>query len=154
MQVTHPSPNHNARPAGAAPSLIVLHATAGSNESGDVYWCCQPESKVSYHAIVGRRGAIYVLVPLERRAWHAGVSEWRGRKNVNDFSIGLAFTNRHDGTQALSKEQITVMRTLIANIHRKYPGLPVTTHGAIAPGRKTDPHDIPNFHLADYTTRV
>src|SRR5690606_39685224 len=77
------SPNHGPRPAGVAPSLIVVHGTAGRTDAGDVDWCTQPESQVSYHYIVGRDGTLYALVPEDRRAWHAGRSEWEGRQNVN-----------------------------------------------------------------------
>lgn len=151
MRVTHRSPNYNARPLHVVPSVVVLHATAGRDESSDVYWCCQPDSKVSYHAIVGRRGDVYVLVPFEFRAWHAGVSTWNGQSNVNDFSIGLAFANRHDGTQLLTDVQRDVMRGLVHGIRERTPTtLEVVTHGMIAPGRKDDPSRIPNFALSDY----
>ena len=151
MQVTHRSPNHSARPAGVVPSLVVLHATAGRDDSSDVFWCCQPESKVSYHVIVGRSGKVYVLVPFERRAWHAGVSEWKGRHNVNNFSLGFAFANRHDGVERLTTEQQAVMKALVQGVRERYPNIEVVTHGMIAPGRKDDPSRIPNFSLADYT---
>lgn len=149
MHVTHASPNHNARPAGVEPTLIVLHATAGGRESSDVYWCRSAESKVSYHAIVGRKGTVYGLVAPERRAWHAGVSEWDGRKNVNDFSIGLAFANRNDG-EPLTEQQIAVMRALVLGLAQRYPITAVVTHAMVAPGRKSDPEKCPNFRLSDY----
>lgn len=151
MQVTHRSPNHSARPAGVVPSVVVLHATAGRDESSDVFWCCQPESKVSYHCIVGRTGKVYVLVPFDRRAWHAGVSEWNKRHNVNSFSLGFAFANRHDGIERLTTEQIAAMKGLVQGVRDRTPNIEVVTHGMIAPGRKDDPSRIPNFSLADYT---
>jgi N-acetylmuramoyl-L-alanine amidase len=150
VQVTHRSPNHSARPAGIVPSVVVLHATAGRDDSSDVFWCCQPESKVSYHLIVGRTGKVYVLVPFDRAAWHAGVSEWKGRHNVNRFSLGLAFANRHDGNEPLTTEQIAVMKALVVGIKERYPITDVVTHGMVAPGRKDDPARIPNFRLEDY----
>ena len=130
---------------------MVLHATAGRDESSDVFWCCQPESKVSYHVIVGRTGKVYVLVPFDRRAWHAGVSEWNNRHNVNNFSLGFAFANRHDGIERLTTEQIAVMKGLVQGVRERTPNIEVVTHGMIAPGRKDDPSRIPNFSLADYT---
>jgi N-acetylmuramoyl-L-alanine amidase len=150
VQVTHPSPNHSARPAGVIPSLLVLHATAGRDEQSDVYWCCQPESRVSYHLIVGRKGKVYVLVPFVRRAWHAGVSSWNGRANVNDYSLGLAFANRHNGEERLTDVQIAVMQALIQGLRDRYRITDVVTHAMVAPQRKDDPARIPNFSLADY----
>jgi len=151
MQVTHPSPNRNARPKGQEPTLIVLHSTAGASDRGDVAWCCDPRAKVSYHAIVGRTGEVFVLVPFHERAWHAGVSEWQGRSNVNDFSLGLAFSNRHDGKEPLTRQQMDVMRGLVQGIRQRLPGIRVVTHGMVAPGRKDDPSRSPGFALADYT---
>jgi N-acetylmuramoyl-L-alanine amidase len=150
VQVTHRSPNHSARPAGVVPSVVVLHATAGRDDLSDVFWCCQPESKVSYHLIVGRTGKVYVLVPFDRAAWHAGVSEWKGRHNVNRFSLGLAFANRHDGNERLTTEQIAVMKALVVGLKERYAITDVVTHGMVAPGRKDDPSRIPNFRLEDY----
>lgn len=148
MDVTHPSPNHSARKV--PPDTIVLHATAGKRESDDVYWCCSPESKVSYHAIVGRNGTVYVMVPFDRKAWHAGKSEWEGRSNVNDFSIGLAFANRNDGEEALTPVQVAVMQALVSEIGSRWGIREVVTHTDIAPGRKHDPEGAVGFVKGDY----
>ena len=45
--------------------------------------------KVSAHLLVRRDGTIIQLVPFNLRAWHAGVSRYKGRENFNDFSIGI-----------------------------------------------------------------
>ena len=42
--------------------------------------------KVSAHLLVRRDGTIIQLVPFNLRAWHAGVSHYKGRENFNDFS--------------------------------------------------------------------
>jgi N-acetylmuramoyl-L-alanine amidase len=82
------SPNYNARPPSKGVELVVIHATAGTSEEGDLSWLCSPKSRVSYHYLVGRTGALYQLVQESRRAWHAGRSRWLGKDNCNDFSIG------------------------------------------------------------------
>jgi N-acetyl-anhydromuramyl-L-alanine amidase AmpD len=149
--LSHPSPNQSARPKGVRPELIVLHATAGRSDAGDVAWCRNPAAKVSYHAIVGRDGTLYTLVPTFRKAWHAGVSEWQGRKDCNAFSLGLAFSNRHDGTEMLTASQIQTARACVDIWLAQYPGIrAMVTHGEIAPGRKDDPHRIPNFFRDDW----
>ena len=92
--IDSPSPNQNDRPRGAGlPSLIVLHGTVGT-DAGDLSWIRSPASKVSYHYLILRDGTVHRMVRPERRAWHAGASEWAGRENVNDFSIGIGLSSK------------------------------------------------------------
>lgn len=147
--LTHPSPNHGAR--NQSVKLIVLHADASPNEKGCLSWIQSSESKVSYHILIGRDGAIYRCVPFERRAWHAGKSEWKGHKDVNSISIGVAFSNRNDGKEPLTEAQKKAGQAVVAEIRARYgTAIPVTTHAIIAPGRKTDPERAPGFQLKDY----
>lgn len=148
--LSHPSPNFNLRKS--APRVIVLHATAGKSDAGDVSWLQSPKSKVSYHACIGRDGTLYTLVEPKHRAWHAGVSEWNGVPDVNGVSLGLAWCNRHDGTESLTALQIQTAIGQIRTWLAQYPKLEaIVTHRDIAPSRKTDPHDIPNFYAPDWT---
>jgi N-acetylmuramoyl-L-alanine amidase len=149
MSCTHPSPNHNTRGAQTV-KVIVLHADASPNEKGCLSWLQSSESKVSYHALVGRDGKVYTVVPYDRRAWHAGKSEWNGYKDVNGVSVGLCFSNKNDGKEPLTEAQQKSMKTLIADVRRKYGQIPVTTHARVAPGRKNDPEHVPGFVLEDY----
>lgn len=146
--VQRPSPNSGVRPPGVAIDAIVLHATADTNTEASVAWCQTPKPKnpnpVSYHEIIDRDGTVFVLVPIERRAWHAGVSAFEGRKGCNDFSIGISFANRNDGKEAYTELQYQVGAALCATHMRKHPAITldrITTHRAVAlpPGRKTDP---------------
>jgi len=147
--LTHPSPNHNVR-GGKSVKLIVLHADASPNEKGCLSWIQSSESKVSYHVLIGRDGAVYTCVPYDRRAWHAGKSEWHGEKDVNGISIGVSFSNRNDGKEPLTEKQKAAAKRVIAEIRAKYGPLPVTTHAQIAPGRKNDPEQVPGFSLTEY----
>lgn len=149
--LTHPSPNHNSRGEQAVQG-IVLHADASPSEKGTLAWIQSSQSKVSYHALVGRDGTVYTCVPYDRRAWHSGKAEWLGSKDVNGITVGLCFASRHNGKEALTPAQIDGMKALIAEVRRRYGHLPVTTHGAVATpkGRKSDPAHIPNFTLEDY----
>lgn len=163
MKVIHAdSPNHGPRPAGerGVISCVVLHATADEHTLSAVRWCQTPApanpNPVSYHVIVDRDGTIYQLVPLARRAWHAGASEFMGRPNVNDFSIGLSFANRNDGIEPYPEVQLSVGAALVASYCRIYPAITpdrITTHRAIAPTRKTDPAG-PAFDLDAFKLRV
>jgi len=149
MSLTHPSPNHNVRGSKSV-KLIVLHADASPNEKGCLSWIQSSESKVSYHVLIGRDGAVYTCVPYDRRAWHAGKSEWHGEKDVNGISIGVSFSNRNDGKEPLTEKQKAAAKRVIAEIRAKYGALPVTTHAKIAPGRKNDPEQVPGFSLTEY----
>lgn len=75
------------------PEYIVIHYTAGANAKGAVGWLCNPASKVSAHLVIGRDGSVTQLVPFDRIAWHAGVSQWEGRSGLNAYSIGIELDN-------------------------------------------------------------
>lgn len=145
------SPNKNPRPDGVRVTGIVLHADASNRVDTSLDWCRRPESRVSYHVLIGRTGNVFLLVHPEDRAWHCGVSEWEGVPNCNDYTVGVCLSNRNDG-ETFPKSQLFEAATVCAMLGRHY-GIPVgriTTHAAVARpvGRKTDPLglDLPAFH--------
>ncbi len=162
------SPNYDARPAGARVELIVLHhiSLPAGNFSGDIVINFfqnkitvdnhQPELaelaaiRVSAHFFVRRDGRIIQLVNTQRRAWHAGVSAWRGRERCNDFSVGIEI----EGTGELPFEpaQYAALNTLISALKDFYPDVALTSHSEIAPGRKSDPG--PTFDWSALTHRM
>lgn len=148
MQINwRPSPHHS--PRTKAISAIVLHSDASKSAAATIGWLQQPESKVSYHYLVGRTGSIYQFVRDADEAWHAGVSVLDGEANCNDFSLGLAFSNENNG-EPYTPAALAVMAELCGVLMEKY-GIPrsrVTTHALVAPGRKTDP--CPPFDLAAF----
>jgi N-acetylmuramoyl-L-alanine amidase len=76
------------------PTLIILHDTAGRTENGSsVNWFKSEDCATSAHAVVERDGAITQMVDFNRRAFHAGASEWKGVTNCNAFSIGIEIVN-------------------------------------------------------------
>lgn len=87
------SPNQSAGLTG--PTLIVMHYTAsgGDTGQGDADFLASAGAPASAHVVVGRGGDMRQIVPFDRKAWHAGRSVWRGRANVNDFSIGIEVDN-------------------------------------------------------------
>jgi len=120
------------------PQAVVLHHTAGSY-AGSVAWCMDPISRVSYHAIVAKDGKRTVLADPDERTWHAGVSSWRGKKDLNSWSIGAAFegdTNRRE----LGQDEMASMAEYLVPIMRKYrlTLADVTDHRTVSPGRKDD----------------
>lgn len=149
MSLTNPSPNHNSR-NGQAVQVIVLHADAAPTEKSCLSWIQSSESKVSYHTLVGRDGAIYTVVPYDRRAWHAGKAVWNGHKDVNGISIGVCLSNKNNGIEGITAAQKAGVQKVIADIRARYGPIPVTTHAAVSPGRKTDPEQVVGFALSDY----
>jgi N-acetylmuramoyl-L-alanine amidase len=109
-------------------------------------WCRRPESKVSYHVLIGRKGDIYQLVAPERRAWHCGVSAWDGVPNCNDYTLGVCLSNRNDGEEEYPLAQLwsaaQVCRALMD--HFQIAGDRIISHAAVATpaGRKTDPKGL------------
>jgi N-acetyl-anhydromuramyl-L-alanine amidase AmpD len=76
------------------PIYIVIHDTAsGLKDDGDISWLTNPASKVSAHIVVSRDGKITQLVPFNKVAWHAGQSQWNGRKFLNSYAIGIEIDN-------------------------------------------------------------
>jgi N-acetylmuramoyl-L-alanine amidase len=137
--IDSPSPNQGARPPGAKPSLVVIHGTVGT-DAGDLEWLRSPKSRVSYHYLVQRTGAIHRLVHPEARAWHAGESSWRGVADVNDFSIGIGLSNLGGGE--LYREAQYAAAGWLCSIFAREFGIgmeAIVGHYHVSPGRKTDP---------------
>jgi AmpD protein len=149
-----PSPNFDTRPRNAAVTLLVLHNISlppgqfGGTEVVDFFQNClnynsHPwldrlrELKVSAHFFVRRTGEIVQLVSTCQRAWHAGVSSFRGKQRCNDFSVGIEL----EGTDDLpyTQAQYSALRALTTALRARHPLRAVHGHQHIAPGRKTDP---------------
>jgi N-acetylmuramoyl-L-alanine amidase len=141
--VDRPTKNHNARPVGKKVHCLVLHADASRNAKGTVSWIQNPAAGVSYHYLIDRDGTVYRMVPDERRAWHAGRSEWLGTPNVNDISIGVSWSNDQKG-EPFTPEALASGADLCAQLCRRHHLTPcadsLVTHEQIARpvGRKRD----------------
>ncbi len=146
-----PSPNFDARPGGV--DILVMHYTGMQSCAAAVDRLRDPESRVSSHYVVDEDGLVYRLVPEELRAWHAGVSYWRGRRLLNDTSIGIEIVNPgHEwGYRAFPARQIAAVVALSQGLLARWP-IPagnVVAHSDIAPDRKQDPGELfPWAHLA------
>jgi N-acetylmuramoyl-L-alanine amidase len=137
------SPNVEARVDGAVPRLIVLHYTGMTSGRAAVDWLCNPASKVSCHYLVDDDGTIVQMVDETLRAWHAGVSSWRGEIDINSISIGIEIQNQgHSaGCPVFPTVQMRRVAALCSEIMARYGfGFDqVVAHSDIAPGRKVDP---------------
>jgi N-acetylmuramoyl-L-alanine amidase len=142
MPITeHLSPNHDDRRQPV--DMLVIHYTGMEPAGRAVAWLCDPASKVSAHYLIDRAGAVTRMVAEERRAWHAGVSWWRGRDDINSRSIGIELANPgHDfGYDDFPEPQIAALIDLAQGIVARHAIAPrnVVGHSDIAPGRKIDP---------------
>lgn len=151
------SPNCDDRPVAADISLVVIHGislpprqyggpfidqlfTNRLDPDVHVYFAEIAALRVSSHLLVDRWGTVTQYVPLTRRAWHAGKSEFRGRTACNDFSIGIEMEGCDD--EAYCDVQYVTGAALVAEIMRAWPAIGpdcIVRHSEIAPGRKTDP---------------
>ena len=90
-----PSPNFSERPKDAVIDTLVIHHTAEQNCEDALHILTDPNraGRVSSHYLICRNGTVYQLVDEKNAAWHAGVSEWFGRKGLNGYSIGIELDN-------------------------------------------------------------
>jgi AmpD protein len=148
------SPNFGPRPAGACIDLLVVHSISlppgqyGGNEvqalfTNQLDWDAHPYFgkirglEVSSHFYIRRDGALWQFVSCDDRAWHAGRSEYRGRPNCNDDSIGIELEGLEGET--FEPAQYESLALLCEAIAGPYPIAHVAGHEHIAPGRKQDP---------------
>ena len=148
------SPNCDARPVNTPVELIVVHNISlpprefggpgivdlflnRLDSTAHAYYAGIAPLRVSAHFLIRRDGALIQFVPCVQRAWHAGVSRWRGRERCNDFSIGIEL----EGADEIPFEEAQYARlvTLLAAIKGRYPIVDIVGHADVAPGRKTDP---------------
>ncbi|MDE8349809.1 MAG: N-acetylmuramoyl-L-alanine amidase [Acidocella sp.] len=141
-----PSPNFDARPEGSPIDHLVLHYTGMLSAQAAISRLCDPAAKVSSHYVVDEDGTVYALVAEAKRAWHAGVSYWRGVRALNNRSIGIEIVNPgHEwGYRAFPKAQMLAVRDLCRGILSRHP-IPARNlvgHSDIAPDRKQDPGEL------------
>lgn len=147
-----PSPNHGPRPDGAVVDMLVLHYTGMPDAASALARMCDPAAQVSAHYMVDEDGLIRQLVPEARRAWHAGVAQWRGRGDVNSHSIGIEIVNPgHEfGYRPFPDRQMQAVIALCLDILDRWPTVSpagIVGHSDIAPTRKEDPGELFDWPL-------
>lgn len=153
------SPNQDERPAGgngtaSEITLAVIHNislpprqydgdgvialfTNQLDPDAHSYYAKIYQLKVSSHFFIRRDGSLIQFVPCSQRAWHAGVSAWKGRERCNDFSVGIELEG--SDADAFEAAQYITLNHLLSALKQTYPIRDVVGHSDIAPGRKTDP---------------
>lgn len=148
------SPNFGTRPPGAVVDLLVIHSISlppgqyGGDEVQRLFtntldWNAHPYFRsiegmqVSSHFYIRRQGELWQFVSCDARAWHAGVSHYRGRDNCNDDSIGIELEGLEG--ERFEPAQYETLSSLCAALGQHYPVQHVAGHEHVAPGRKADP---------------
>ncbi len=149
-----PSPNCDDRAAGEVVTLLVVHSislppgefggdaivrffTNRLDPAAHPYFAEIAHLRVAAHFLVRRDGSVVQFVPVNRRAWHAGESVWRGRSRCNDFSVGIELEG-HD-TAGFEPAQYRSFAALASALQAVLPLSAIAAHSDIAPVRKTDP---------------
>jgi AmpD protein len=156
-----PSPNFDERPADESVRLIVIHAislppgefggqgiiqlfTNCLDPAAHPYFCEIQDLRVSAHFLVRRDGELIQFVSCSRRAWHAGVSNWLGHENCNNFSIGIELEGCDQSP--FEDAQYLTLNRLLAELRHRFLIEAVVGHSDVAPGRKTDPGPRFDWH--------
>lgn len=149
-----PSPNFGPRPEGAVVSLALVHSISlppgvyGGAEieqfflnqldvSAHPYFEALRGLRVSAHFLVRRDGECVQFVSCRERAWHAGASQWRGRANCNDFSVGIELEGLEG--ECFESPQYARLIELLRALAGDGQLLDVAGHEHVAAGRKADP---------------
>ncbi|MEB3288449.1 MAG: peptidoglycan recognition family protein [Leptolyngbya sp.] len=143
--------------------IAVLHETVGSAQSAiNLFrtYHARDADQVSYHALIGRDGTIYYIVPPEKRAFGAGNSVFDGpngpetaRTNpnfppsVNNFAYHVSLETPGDGMNnrrshsGYTQAQYTSLAWLLAQT--TIPESRITTHQAVdRAGNRMDPRSF------------
>lgn len=129
------SPNHSGM---IKPELVVIHYTGSNSLQGAISWLCNPAAKVSAHLVIAKTGQVWQLLPFNIKGWHAGRSEYNGRREVNGFSIGIENVGLGDEwLEAQVQANIDVINALCT----AYDIVDLVGHDEVAvpAGRKNDP---------------
>jgi N-acetylmuramoyl-L-alanine amidase len=141
-----PSPNFDARPGNGRVDMLILHYTGMRTAEEALDRLCDPAAKVSAHYLIDEDGGVIRLVAEEKRAWHAGISSWRGRTDINGASIGIELVNPgHEfGYRRFPERQMAALNELARGILTRHPVPPrhVIGHSDVAPLRKQDPGEL------------
>ena len=147
------SPNFDARSDGVPIDMLVIHYTGMPSAGEALDRLCDPAAKVSAHYLIDEDGSVCKLIDEAMRAWHAGLSYWRGHTDVNARSVGIELVNPgHEwGLRPFPEAQMSALVTLAREIVSRHgiSARNVVGHSDVAPRRKQDPGELFDWrHLA------
>ena len=140
-QIEAPSPNFDARLS--PPDMVVIHYTGMQSGTAALARLRDPDAQVSAHYLIERDGRVFRLVAEERRAWHAGVSFWKGDRDVNARSLGVELANpgEEHGYLPFPEAQVEALLALLERMRQRWTihDRDIVGHSDVAPSRKVDP---------------
>ncbi|NWD68462.1 N-acetylmuramoyl-L-alanine amidase [Pseudomonas gingeri] len=137
--------------------FLVLHYTAANFASSlaaltgpnvSSHYLVPDVTDLSYLRAGFNEQEVFNLVDEQKRAWHAGISAWGGRTQLNDTAIGIEIVNQAVDNAGqfyfppYEPRQIEALKQLSLNILARYPEITPTQvvgHSDIAWNRKSDP---------------
>jgi AmpD protein len=164
------SPNFNDRPVDEDISLLVIHSISLPPKKYNTdhierfflneldfsfhnFYKNIDGMKVSAHVLIKRNGEVIQFVPFDKRAWHAGVSSYKGKNDCNNFSIGIELEGSDDDIfEDIQYEKLSVITSLLITEYDLITKDNIKGHSDIAPERKTDPGVL--FDWDRYLTNV
>jgi AmpD protein len=164
------SPNFNDRPLDEDISLLVIHSISLPPKKYDTdhierfflneldfsshnFYKNIDGMKVSAHVLIKRNGEVIQFVPFDKRAWHAGVSSYKGKNDCNNFSIGIELEGSDDDIfEDIQYEKLSLITSLLITEYDLITKDNIKGHSDIAPERKTDPGVL--FDWDRYLTNV
>ena len=164
------SPNFNDRPVDEDISLLVIHSISLPPKKYNTdhierfflneldfslhnFYKNIDGMKVSAHVLIKRNGEVIQFVPFNKRAWHAGVSSYKGKNDCNNFSIGIELEGSDDDIfEDIQYEKLSLITSLLIEEYDLITKDNIKGHSDIAPERKTDPGVL--FDWDRYLTNV
>jgi AmpD protein len=132
-----PSPNFDAAPRHENLGVLFHHSVASFDAT--IARMLQPESKVSYHVLIGDDGSRCTFVRDDCIAWHAGASTFLGRTRCNDFLLGAAFAGNTYANPLTDAQLESALEWLeIRWAKHGWDPTRITDHRQVSPGRKND----------------
>lgn len=131
------SPNRDLAPPHEQLGVLFHHSVVSFDET--IALMLKPESKLSYHLLIGLDGTRCTLVPDEQVAWHAGASLFLGRPRCNEFLLGVAFAGNTNEVPLRDAQIASALEWLAPRWARRgWTPACVTDHRQVSPGRKDD----------------
>ena len=126
--------------------FIIIHYTGLKSFKETVKIFKDPNSKVSCHWLISKKGNQYKVVEEKNIAWHCGLSRWKNFRGLNKYSIGIELDNPGHGSlyNGFPASQMSSLVLLLKNILKKYDldCKNVLAHSDISPYRKLDPGEL------------
>lgn len=136
---SYPTPSEHTPGKNSCEFIIVHHTgTKPGTINGVLDGLYRRPDYASCHFVVDVNGDAYKLGSPTDILWHAGVSAWGKKTDMNPCSIGIEVI----GIDSFTDAQRATVKALVQHLMATYkiPAVNVLRHADIAPKRKTDIH--------------